>query len=384
MSGRRRYGAVRQLPSGRWQARVRDEFGQLVSAPMTFPTKTDASRYLVTVETDQARGEWVDHRRGEVTVTAWVERWLGTCSHLRPKTRVSYDSLLRATINPHLGELMIGSLTPMRLREWVSALTDSGLSPSRVRQAYRLLSQALRVAEVERLIPRTPCIGVSLPKMPQTEPTIISQAQADAIASACPGQYGLLVRVLAYSGIRIGEALALRRSSVELDAARVVIRESLSDAGGRLIFTLPKDHQQRAVALPPFLVELLRTHLSDGVGRASESLVFSSRTGAPVRYSTFRRAAWEPALESTGLTGVTPHDLRASHASWLIDAGASVLDVAARLGHAAGTVTTRHYARVLPGRDAEVAQLLIQSGTDVARRPIRGRTVVPINKRKSL
>ena len=74
----------------------------------------------------------------------------------------------------------------------------------------------------------------------------------------------------------------------------------------------------------------------------------------------------------TALHGVTPHDLRATHASWVIDGGGSVLEAAARLGHAAGTVTTRHYARPVAGRDAEVAARLdrwaSESGGEGARR----------------
>lgn len=75
-------------------------------------------------------------------------------------------------------------------------------------------------------------------------------------------------------------------------------------------------------------------------------------------------------MTAAGLSGVTPHDLRATHASWVIDEGGSVMDAAARLGHAAGTVTTRHYARPVLGRDSEIADRLDQTaGTGADRRP---------------
>jgi integrase len=74
-----------------------------------------------------------------------------------------------------------------------------------------------------------------------------------------------------------------------------------------------------------------------------------------LRYANFRRDVWNGAVAAAGLVRVKPHDLRASHASWLIDRGFSVMDVAARLGHSSAAVTTRYYARPMAGRDQDIA-----------------------------
>jgi integrase len=166
------------------------------------------------------------------------------------------------------------------------------------------------------------------------------------------------VEVLAYSGLRIGEALALRRESVDLLGGRLIVRESLSEANGQITFQTPKNHQQRAVTVPAFLLRRLREHLDENVVTDPRALLFVGATGEPMRHAGVLRRAWQPAIAATGLIGVTPHDLRATHASWVIDEGGSVMDAAARLGHAAGTVTTRHYARPVLGRDAEIAERL--------------------------
>jgi integrase len=195
--------------------------------------------------------------------------------------------------------------------------------------------------------------------------------EVNAIAAACRPPYDLLVETLAYSGLRIGEALALRRSSVDVLGRRLIVRQSLSDAGGQLTFETPKNHQQRSVNLPAFLVQRLVQHLEERVDVDPHALLFTGRPGSHCATSVFRRAS-KPAIEVTALHGVTPHDLRATHASWVIDGGGSVLEAAARLGHAAGTVTTRHYARPVAGRDAEVAARLdrwaSESGGEGARR----------------
>ncbi|WP_154941957.1 tyrosine-type recombinase/integrase [Micromonospora palomenae] len=89
-------------------------------------------------------------------------------------------------------------------------------------------------------------------------------------------------------------------------------------------------------------------------------------TGRSSTHYGFRRR-FLAAVRSAGLADVTPHDLRATHASWVADSH-GVLVAARRLGHANASVTTRHYARAVDGRDAEVAQHLDASRSKVAKR----------------
>ncbi len=358
MSGRRQFGRVRRLPSGRWQARYATMEGEQRTGPQTFATKAEASRFLAQIEVDLERGLVVDPRLARTTLREWSERFITTTMHLRPKTRASYASLLRTTILPALGEKQVGRLRPIDVQEWVASMHARGLSASRIRQGYRLLSQMMAAAEDSGLTVRTPCRRIRLPRMEEHEPNILTREQVATLAAACRPPYDLLVEVLAYSGLRIGEALALRRESVDPLGGRLIVRESLSEANGQITFQAPKNHQQRAVTVPAFLLRRLRDHLDANVAADPRALLFVGATGEPMRHAGVMRRAWLPAVAATGLVGVTPHDLRATHASWVIDEGGSVMDAAARLGHAAGTVTTRHYARPMLGRDAEIAERL--------------------------
>ena len=360
MSGRRQFGRVRRLPSGRWQARYATLEGEQRTGPQTFATKAEASRFLAQIEVDLQRGLVVDPRLARTTLREWSERFITTTMHLRPKTRASYASLLRTTILPALGDQQVGRLRPIDVQEWVASMHARGLSASRIRQGYRLLSQMMAAAEDSGLTARTPCRRIRLPRMEEHEPNILTREQVSTLAAACRPPYDLLVEVLAYSGLRIGEALALRRESVDPLGGRLIVRESLSEANGQITFQTPKNHQQRAVTVPAFLLRQLRDHLDVNVAADQRALLFVGATGEPMRHAGVMRRAWLPAVAATGLVGVTPHDLRATHASWVIDEGGSVMDAAARLGHAAGTVTTRHYARPVLGRDAEIAERLDQ------------------------
>lgn len=355
MTRRRRFGRIRKLPSGRFQVRYPAPDGRDIPAPQTFATKTDADRFLSQIETDVARGTWVDHRLGKETIRDWSARYMATTTHLKPKTRASYASLRSAVILPELGDVPVGQLRPIAVREWVSHLVAAGLSPSRVGQAYRLLAQMMAAAETSGLIAVTPCRGVSLPSMPKTEPKIVTEKQALAIASAAREPYDVLVLTLAYTGVRIGEVFALRRSSVDVLNGRLIVDRSLSDANGHLSFETTKNHQQRNITLPAFLAQRIEDHLQGHVADDPNALLFTSPDGAQLRYPNFMRRTWKPAVAKAGLTGVTPHSLRASHGSWIVDTGGSVLDAAARLGHSSASVTTRHYARAVKGRDAEIA-----------------------------
>jgi integrase len=306
------------------------------------------------VEADIDRGAWVDPAAGQVTVKEWSDRWLEAASaHLKIKTHAGYRSLIKTKINPSLGHLPLSAVKPITISEWISELRRSGFSPSRIRQSYRVLSQIMRSAVENELIISSPCRGVRLPRMPQTEPHILTEAQADLVISHAVSPHDLLVMLLAYAGLRIGEAFALRRRSFDLDAGTVIISESLVEIQGQLSFDTPKNHQKRTVQLPDFVVARAR-ELIPGSDVEPTTLLFPTGSGVPQHLNAWRRTYFDPAVKAAGLKDVTPHDLRASHATW-VAARHGVMAAAARLGHAHASVTTRHYARTVTGQDKLVA-----------------------------
>ncbi|MDQ6945982.1 MAG: site-specific integrase, partial [Actinomycetota bacterium] len=95
MTTRRRFGAVRRLPSGRWQARYWDAAGERVGAPDTFATKAEAQRWLSAAETDMGRGDWHDPHLGQVPFGEWADQWLAVKTpHLQESTADLYRYLL--------------------------------------------------------------------------------------------------------------------------------------------------------------------------------------------------------------------------------------------------------------------------------------------------
>jgi hypothetical protein len=129
VQGRRAFGSARQLGSGRWQARYLDAAGVRHTAPRTFPTKLEATRYLAQVEADLLRRSWADPKLGRVTFGEWVERCWPTTASLRPGTLVLYDYLLRRFLLPAFGSTPLGRLDTMTVRASLADCTARVRSP---------------------------------------------------------------------------------------------------------------------------------------------------------------------------------------------------------------------------------------------------------------
>ena len=174
---RRRFGTVRRLASGRWQARFREPAsGKLRTAPHTFATKTDAGTWLTAVEAEIIKGTFRDPDAGKITVEEWAGRWIASASpHLKQRTATLYEGLLRLWIVPRMGGYSLSAVRPIHINEWLLGLRKEGLSPSRIRTAYRVLSQVFASAVDNDLIrdhavPRGEAPTVAADRTADTQP----------------------------------------------------------------------------------------------------------------------------------------------------------------------------------------------------------------------
>ncbi|HUP70783.1 MAG TPA: site-specific integrase [Acidimicrobiales bacterium] len=355
---KREFGSLRKTSSGRWQARYRDPAGMRRSAPTTFATKAEAVQWLSAAQAEMFRGGWQDPQLGEIALRDWAERFLASRVDLKPKTRSDYQSLLQARILPTFGNWPIGRIRPMDVQEWIAAMTAEGLSASRVRQAAHLLGSILSGAVHEGLIPTSAVQRARLPRLPRHEMEFFDGAQVESLASAAVAPYGTLIHVLAYGGLRFGEAAALRRHACQLGRGRLIVRESLADVRGQLHFGSTKTHQRREIVLPKFLVELVDRHLELHVDPEPTALVFTAPRGGPLRYGNFLRNIWVPALRDAHLPSTGVHILRHTCATLLISQGAPVKAIQAQLGHASPELTLGRYGHLYPDDlDALAARL---------------------------
>ena len=291
-------GHVRRTESGRWQARYRDPSGR--ERARNFTRKVDANRFLIGVESDKLRGQWIDPEAARIRLSEVAERWYSITAPLKPKTRSGYRSLLDSRIVPYLGDLQLRQIDPVVVREWVVDLQIDGLSASRIRQARNVLHAVFKMAVDGSMVARNPVAGVKTPPVVTPPRRYLTAEQVWKLADAMGPPYDLLVLVLSYTGIRFDEAAALRRSHCDLEGSRLHIAESLAEVAGQLHFGTTKTHRQRVVALPASIRDRLQDHL-EGTSVASDDLVFTSPKGRALRYSNFRRRQWTSAIEKAGL-----------------------------------------------------------------------------------
>ena len=375
---------VEKRGPGRWRARYVGPDGRERSR--TFPRKIDAERWLAGVEVSKVRGEWTDPRLARITVADWSMQWLDGLAHLKPSTRATYETLLRVHVLPTWGQVPLAEIAHEDVAAWVARLTASGLSASTVRQTYRVLSLMLNLAVRARRLSRNPAAGIPLPRPRVKDKQFLTHAQVHALADAA-GEYRLLVLVLAYCGLRFGEAGALRVRSVDPLRGRIDVSESLTEVRGQLVFGTPKSHERRSVPVPKFLREELAAACA---GRRMDDLVFTAPGGAPLRSRNFRRRGWNRATTEAGLPGLSPHALRGTAASLAVAAGATVKDVQRMLGHASAAMTLDVYATLWEdGLDAVAERLDMAASASAAdpatawRRPEAGTEVVSITSHTS-
>ena len=154
---RRRFGSVRELQSGQWQARYRGPDGLMRPADRTFPGKTDAEVWLTRKEAEILNGDWINPDEGKVLLSDYASAWIEERPNLRPKTIRLYLYLHRRHIQPHFDSQTVAEIKDGHVRRWRKNLLDSGVSAVTTAKAYRLLKAIFNTAVDDGLIRRNPC-----------------------------------------------------------------------------------------------------------------------------------------------------------------------------------------------------------------------------------
>lgn len=354
--GRRRFGRVRQLPSGRWQARYPGPDGRDRPAPRTFPTKGDAERWLAAAETDIGRGQWIDPSANRTTVEEWSKRWLANRPDLKVRTRELYDWLLGKYIVPLLGDVPLGKVTPSLVRSWHAEISRTG-SPTPVRQSYSLLRAMLSTAVADEVLLRNPCAIKGAGVSKSAERPVATIPQVLALAEAVPARYRAFILTATWSSARWGELVALTKDRLDLPHGTMTVDRQLVELRScRLQPDSPKSSAGvRTIHLPPHLLPELQHHLNTFVPTGC-MYVFPNSKGEPIKRSSFR-SVWLLARKKAGLPTLRFHDLRHTGNTLAAATGASTKELMARMGHSSLRAALI-YQHATKDRDAAIAAAL--------------------------
>ena len=378
MAGKRLFGAVRKLPSGRWQARYRDPSGRVHTAPRTYPTKTEAAQFLAGVQTDMSRGQYIDPSAGRISFETWSKKWLS-----RPGKRaasVVRDTQALGVFMEELGPMPLSALLPGDIQAAVDARCKVA-APATVVRDVAALRACINAAVDTDLIGRSPVRKVALPKVRPPERECLSPDDLAKLVAELPDHYATLVLSAGVLGLRWGEAVGLRVRDLDFMRRTLTVAQVVEELAGhlRVVPEAKSRASLRTLSVPPFLMDTLAGHLArfrPGLEADSEELVFLGPRGGVLR-RRFGDRILAPAAERAGLNGLTFHALRHAAVTALVDEGVHPRVMQARAGHDTARLTMERYAHVTDGADREAAAALEArfapamagaSGTRVARR----------------
>jgi len=353
-------GSICQRTDGRWCAAIVADDPVTGKRKRTYfygKTRTEVRKKLRGAQERAEVGAPV--RDASATLGSWLAEWRDTslaASNRRPTTKVLYATLSRKHLEAsELADMPLDKIRPRHIEALVQSLRDKGLADSTVRQVYTILRGALDIAVRDGLLARNPAAALKRPAVERKEAKHLSADEVAALLKAAEGsRYHDMLALIAATGLRRGEALALRWPDVDLEAGTLRVKGTLARVEGELVVSEPKTKQsRRTLPLSPALVSLLDRHrrtqaeerLRAGNLWTDTGHVFTTETGTPIDPRNVLRAVTS-AAEKAGIDGVGVHTLRHSAATAWLEAGVHLKAVSELLGHHDIAITGDCYGHV--------------------------------------
>lgn len=276
------------------------------------------------------------------------------------KTRlkeVTYDGhkhLLDNRILPYLGNKPINLITPADIRSWQNKQISAGYSDAYLKRMNNLLVATLNFAVKFYNLKENPCNLVgSMGKRKRSKITFWTKEEYFKFISLVDDvtKYTMF-QTLYYTGMRIGELLALTYNDIDLDNGVIRINKTINFKGGQPVITTPKTPKSnREITIPQLLINDINNYIKHIYDYKNTDRVFPYTKA--ILYNELKIKS-----EQAGLKKIRVHDFRHSHASLLIDMGVNPLLISERLGHERVETTLNTYSHLYPSRADELAEKL--------------------------
>jgi len=310
----------------------------------------------------------------------WLfEFWMPVVeTRVKPSTVHSYRMVIRNHIAPELGGIPLAKLKPQMFHNLYQRLLQSGnirngegLAVSFVRCIHSVIRKSLNDAVDAGLLPRSPAKGVKPPRARagSMELRYWTPAELKTFLDLIRGhRLEAALHLTAMTGARRGEIAGLRWVDVDLENARITIRQTLLTVGGKVEVSSPKSNRGRTIDLDERTNALLRQHLELQQARGEvylnrdggEGYVFRGKNGSRIHPRALHNAfRW--IVDNTDLPRIRLHDLRHTHASIAVKAGVPIGVVSERLGHADPGFTLSRYSHIMPGMQRDAADKIARA-----------------------
>lgn len=342
-----------------------------VQTSETFRRKSDANEFAAILSGGGvlAAKAWLAARsqaQEAPTFHQWLSDYVDQLTGVTSRTRADHHNQARRYL-ASIADMPLPLITRGHVTAIVNELDERGLKPKTIRNLIHMLSSVMALAVEEGHIASNPCKRIRLPSqsLDVVEARFLTHEEFARLLTEIPEHYQPFVAFLVGTGLRWSEATAIEGRHVDLERGTVRVEQAwkLEGAGRGYVIGVPKSAKSRRTVNAA--VGALAAAASVMCGR--DELVFATRTGKPIRHNNFYDRVWKPAVERAGFaqgSGRNPpriHDLRHTHASWLISDGVSLEAVQDQLGHESILTTRKTYGHLLPavgvavGRSASIA-----------------------------
>lgn len=316
--------------------------------------RIDAEKLKAQIENDVFKG--IYQEIPDVGMKEFSEKWLeAKKGDVRLQTYLGYKGHFKHKINPYFGNRMLKSITTEEIEKFKGYLAECGISPATIAKYLLTLKMALKTAVIWGYLVKNPAEYVKRPHSNKYQPSFLTYDEMRKLIEATPIKHKTLIATAAFTGVRLGELLALKWDDVDFTNRRIFIHRTLQQGK----FYDPKaPASRRAIDIPSFLIEILKEHQLRQAYELSSNelgLVFVNEDGKIMDKSNVENRIFKPALRLAGLSGnIRFHDLRHSFASMLIHQGGNIKYVQKVLGHSNISMTLGVYAHLLPDAGSEV------------------------------
>ena len=368
-------GTIIQRGSASWRLEVylgRDSQGRRLRKIETVRgKKSDAQRRMREILGNLDKGVPLSPKRYKLS--EWLSLWMNEVivPNRRQKTVDRYEGVIRLHIVPRLGNFDLAKVTPLQIQQLESQLLQEGMSSRGVEMIHVVLSGALRHAHKMDLISRNPVSLVSPPSVEKKQvpmPDISAVLRVLDLARSIDHYLWPCIHLVAYTGMRRGEALGLKWENVDLDNQLIHVVDSLVITSLGPLRQPPKTNSgERIIDLDSDTVAVLRSHRENqsqraaSVGEPLSEFVFTKKFGVGRCHPNTLSDAVARLSAQAGHPELTLRSLRHFHASVTLQAGQNVVVISKRLGHSKVSITSDIYAHSLPGWQRAAAQAFAET-----------------------
>lgn len=276
---------------------------------------------------------------------------------IKLKTYSNYVMAINLVILPYFHNRICSEIQPNDIIKWQNELFEKKMAAATIRYYHSVFTSVFIYGNKFHGIPNNPLKIAGLPPKQKSKKEIKfwTPEQFEQFMTAVTNPiYKFMFPTLYYSGMRVGECLALKWNDVDWEEGTIRVDETMTTIGGEIYVTSPKtEKSNRTIYMPDFWMEMLREFRTHCTETEEDDRIFTN-----VRTAHSVRGTMVFYINRSGVPHITTHDLRHSHASLLIDMGMPITMISERLGHDNPSITLSTYSHMFPTRQKDFAEKL--------------------------